>query len=111
MFLLFLFHYECFARLARCHVDIPRILLTRLIILYGSQKQFRVQKVWSKLLKCLYGLKISPRQWYDTYSGFLLKNGWSIKPAEPGVFTKGDMCISLYVDDSLLTGPVEKDLE
>ena len=50
MFLLLLFPYECFARLARCQVDIPSILLTRLIILCGSPKQFHVQKVQSKFL-------------------------------------------------------------
>ena len=64
-----------------------------------------------RLLKCLYGLKISPRQWYNTYAKHLKETGWTVDPAEPGIFRKGDMKISVYVDDSLLTGPVEQDLE
>ena len=62
-------------------------------------------------MKCLYGLKISPRQWYDTYSGYLKEIGWTVDPSEPGVFKEGDKRISLYVDDSLLTGPIEADLD
>jgi len=72
----------------------------------------RLPKHWSsspkgdvvKLLKSLYGLKVSPRKWFDLYRTTLEKDGWLMNPREPGIFRKDGMILSIYVDDSLLAG-------
>ena len=63
-------------------------------------------------MKSLYGLKISPRKWYDTYSKYLKSDGWVCDEKEPGLFRKvidGDEYIlTIYVDDTLVCGFLEK---
>ena len=81
----------------------------------GDDRVFvRLPKHWSqnenkgdlvRLLRSLYGLKISPRRWYDTFRAELLSQGWEVCPKEPGLFRKGEMVLSVYVDDGLLSGP------
>ena len=83
----------------------------------------RLPKHWSKdpkgdkvrLLKCLYGLRISPRKWFDTYKAFLIKQGWEMCFKEPGLFRKKDssgqyMHVTVYVDDSIIVGPNQADI-
>ena len=61
-----------------------------------------------KLLKSLYGLKQSPRQWYFKMHEFLLKIGFSSSPNDPCPYIRhlssGITLISLYVDDLLIAG-------
>jgi hypothetical protein len=84
----------------------------------------RLPKHWSKnpkgdivrLLKCLYGLKISPRAWYDTYKTYLESIGWEVCVREPGMFRKTDkdgneMLLSIYVDDSFIAGANEANIK
>ena len=76
----------------------------------------RLPAHWSKnpkgdlvrLLKSLYGLRISPRKWYDTYATWLKSQGWVMHPTEPGLWRKGELTLSMYVDDTLLSGPCER---
>ena len=76
----------------------------------------RLPKHWSgnpkgdlvRLLRSLYGLKISPRKWYNTYSQFLIRTGWTRHPSEPGLWRRGELILSMYVDDTLLAGPTEE---
>lgn len=60
------------------------------------------------LHKSLYGLKQSPRAWFDKFSGFLLEFGFkcSIKDPSLFVYSKGKdvIMLLLYVDDMLITG-------
>ena len=87
----------------------------------GDERVFvRLPKHWStedgkgkgqivRLLRSLYGLKISPRKWYDTFKDFLVKRGWEECPREPGLFRKfegtpDEMTLSIYVDDGLMGG-------
>ena len=58
-----------------------------------------------KLLKCLYGLKQSPRRWYDCYAQFLRERDWVECSLEPGLWFKDGMYLSVYVDDSIIAGP------
>ena len=64
-----------------------------------------------RLLRSLYGLRVSPRKWYDTYSAFLLKTGWERHDAEPGLWRRGSLLLSMYVDDTLLAGPNQSEVE
>ncbi len=66
-----------------------------------------------RLLKSLYGLKISPRRWYDHYARVLRGLKWVSCPAEPGVFRKTvvdesgvehTLLLSIYVDDCVIAG-------
>eukprot|EP00452_MALV-II_sp_L67-6_P000281 gene281-193_t len=80
----------------------------------------RLPKQWSvdprgdivRLVKSLYGLRVSPRRWYDTYRAQLEKMSWEACPREPGLFRKKDdagkdMFLSVYVDDSFIAGADE----
>jgi hypothetical protein len=58
------------------------------------------------LLKSLYGLKQSPRNWNHHLHGWLESNGWAQSPADPGVYLHGDgYALVLYVDDIIVGGP------
>ncbi|GJV19577.1 retrovirus-related pol polyprotein from transposon TNT 1-94 [Tanacetum coccineum] len=56
-----------------------------------------------RLQKDLYGLKKSPRAWYDTLSWFLLDNKFSKGVVDPTLFTqkigKHILLVQIYVDD------------
>ena len=54
------------------------------------------------LLKTLYGLRISPRAWYEKYCEGLESIGWVKNPLEPGLFRKNGMLLTVYVDDSTI---------
>ena len=61
-----------------------------------------------KLNKSLYGLKQSPRAWFDKFSNFLLEFGFVCSTADPSLFIymKGSdvIMLLLYVDDMAITG-------
>ncbi len=61
-----------------------------------------------KLLKSLYGLKQSPRQWYFKMHEFLTKVGYTSSPNDPCLYIRhlssGILLIALYVDDLLIAG-------
>ena len=71
----------------------------------GDERAFvRLPKHWSpdprgdvvKLLKSLYGLKIAPRRWYETYCTFLIESGWTRCESEPGLFRRNGVIIVVY---------------
>lgn len=61
-----------------------------------------------KLLKSLYGLKQSPRQWYLKMHEFLLQIGFTSSLNDPCLYIRhlpsGIVLIALYVDDLLIAG-------
>ena len=56
------------------------------------------------LLKSLYGLKQSPRQWYAELSKFLLDLGFTRSKADETFYFKLDLWILVYVDDLFIAG-------
>jgi hypothetical protein len=63
-----------------------------------------------ELHRAIYGLKQSPRYWYQTITAWLLDFGFVQSAVDPCVyvFTQGDIpyILALYVDDTILTGPI-----
>ena len=57
-----------------------------------------------RLLRALYGLKQSPRVWYDTLVAFLKSYGMSPLNADLSIYTKPGLMIAIFVDDLLITG-------
>lgn len=62
-----------------------------------------------KLLKALYGLRQSPRIWFERIEAYLLKEGFQQSQSEPTLFFKNKdggkiLIVSVYVDDLLYTG-------
>lgn len=61
-----------------------------------------------KLIKSLYGLKTTPRQWYAKLSSALMKEGYNQSKTDYSLFTreneKGFIAILVYVDDLIITG-------
>jgi hypothetical protein len=64
-----------------------------------------------KLNRALYGLKQAPRVWYNTLREFLLTLKFSPLSADPGVFSRGQVYIAVYVDDLLIIGPSMPEIE
>src|SRR2546430_1168860 len=64
---------------------------------------------WAKvcqLNKVLYGLKQSPRVWYQTLYEFLSKHSFHKMNADYSVFLgQGSIIVTVYVDNLLLFGP------
>jgi hypothetical protein len=60
----------------------------------------------AQLLKCLYGLKQSPRRWYQKLHAFLLSIGFTSSSADPCLYFKkdGQLSVLVYVDDLLIAG-------
>jgi hypothetical protein len=60
-----------------------------------------------KLHKSLYGLKQTPRAWYDKIDAYFLKNGFKWCISDPNMYVKGFSdhvpIIVLYVDDLIIT--------
>jgi hypothetical protein len=61
-----------------------------------------------RLKKSLYGLKQTPRAWYENMDVFLMILGFSKSVVDPNLYYHivGDVCLILvlYVDDLLLIG-------
>ena len=61
-----------------------------------------------RLLKCLYGLKQSPRQWNQLIDAVLKQLGFTRLKSDFGIYVKGEgddaVYIALYVDDLFLVG-------
>lgn len=61
-----------------------------------------------KLYKSIYGLKQSPRAWYQEIDTYLRAHGWTRSDADPNLYflQEGDsiVLLLLYVDDLLITG-------
>jgi hypothetical protein len=54
------------------------------------------------LLKSLYGLKQSPRLWYQAINAFLLSLGLKQSSTDPNLYVKDGVLLLLYVDDILI---------
>ncbi|MCO5595146.1 hypothetical protein L7F22_049184 [Adiantum nelumboides] len=76
----------------------------------GFVKKGQEDKV-CKCHKALYGLKLSPRAWYEKVDTHLVKGGFCNIPTESTLYVKreGDvlLIVVLYVDDLLIIGPNE----
>ena len=62
-----------------------------------------------RLRKSLYGLKQSPRAWFDCFSQAMLKHGFKQSQGDHTLFTKHSSsgkvtALIVYVDDIVLTG-------
>jgi hypothetical protein len=69
-----------------------------------------------KLNKALYGLKQAPRAWNRRIDEFLKYIGYTKCTVEHGIYVKGQSqdnlnIVCLYVDDLLITGSNEKEIE
>ena len=73
----------------------------------GFVKEGHEHKV-CKLLKSIYGLKQSSRQWYFRFQEVVLSNGFTMIDEDNCVYTKRSkgkfIIMSLYVDDILIAG-------
>ena len=80
--------------------------------IYGPTPWFSIgiEQVGSvRLKKSLYGLKQAPRAWNSKITHRLCKMGFADSKSDSTLFirkgSKGLICILLYVDDLVITGP------
>lgn len=64
-----------------------------------------------KLAKSLYGLKKSPKYWYEKFTEVITKYGFKRSQNDYCLYNKGNLCLLLYVDDLLIIGPNIKEIE
>ena len=65
-----------------------------------------------QLNRALYGLKQASRKWYETITKFLIeKAGWTQSSADSCLFMKREMRLILYVDDMLISGPDQAEVQ
>ena len=57
------------------------------------------------LIKGLYGLKQSPRQWNKKYKEIMVKLGFVCITADESVFVNGQLIVGVYVDDLIIVSP------
>ncbi|KAL0301601.1 UNVERIFIED_CONTAM: Retrovirus-related Pol polyprotein from transposon RE1 [Sesamum radiatum] len=74
----------------------------------GYVAQGEKQRMVCKLKKAIYGLKQSPRAWFDKFSRIIGEFGFSRCQADYSVFVQttktGMVILAVYVDDILITG-------
>ena len=79
--------------------------------MFGNK--FKSDKVL-KLKKSLYGLKQSPRTFYQHLSQGLVNRGWKASAINPCLFMKDKVICVTYVDDTIFTGAnqeaIDKDI-
>jgi hypothetical protein len=63
------------------------------------------------LLRALYGLKAAPALWQKTLHKYMHKMGFVLSPADLYLFTMDAVIIAIWVDDMLVYGLNEKDLD
>ena len=73
-------------------------------------------KIKCRLRKALYGLKQSPRAWNMRIDGVLAKQKFSKCKSKHGVHVRANcltnlLLVCLYVDDLLVTGSSEKEIQ
>ena len=81
----------------------------------GFEKEGRKHLVY-RLRKALYGLKQAPRAWNKLIDAVLAKLGFVKSTVEFGVYVKrtshaNTLIACLYVDDLIITGSVEEEIE
>lgn len=95
---------------------VPQQLDVMSAFLYGNLREEiymtlpegqRIHGKVAKLKKCIYGLKQSPREWYERLIDFLGGLGFKISNFDPCVLvhTEDNFFIAVYVDDLTLFGP------
>ena len=80
----------------------------------GLETSFNNNRV-CKLKKSLYGLKQSPRAWFDKFAKSVRKQGYTQCQADHTLFVKFSskkkiVVLIVYVDDIILTGDYEEEL-
>jgi hypothetical protein len=63
------------------------------------------------LLKTLYGLKQSPREWNEVFHVFMLEYGFVQSICDPCLYIRSTLLVGLYVDDIITTGSDEKEIQ
>ena len=63
-----------------------------------------------KLSRSLYGLRTAPKDWYDTLSSLLLELGFTPSKYDKCLFRRGEVALSIFVDDINLFGPDDNEL-
>jgi hypothetical protein len=68
-----------------------------------------------RLCKALYGLKQAPRAWHDKIAKYLVTIGFHMSDADHSLYVRksdeGIMVITIYVDDLIVRGDNEKEVE
>jgi hypothetical protein len=96
------------------HMEINEILTSLLLTIRPELAEFVDEegRLTVLLEKAMYGCDESARLWYNTFSTYLINEGFKVNPVEKCIFNmevNGVQCtICLYVDDLMITCTDEK---
>jgi len=80
-----------------------------------GHKKEGISNLACRLKKSIYGLKQSPRAWYGKLNHFLLSCNFKMSLADSSLFTKhnsnGTTIVLVYVDDIIITGDNQNEIE
>jgi hypothetical protein len=72
---------------------------------------FKKEGYVCRLQRSLYGLKQAPRIWYRCVQRVLQSNGFTMAQSDNCVFYKDNCVVCVYVDDFLVAGATDQDIE
>jgi Reverse transcriptase (RNA-dependent DNA polymerase) len=80
-----------------------------------GHKKKKMSNVVCRLKKSIYGLKQTPRAWYDKLNYFLISYNFKVSNADSSLFIKhncnGTTIVLVYVDDLIITRNNEMEIE
>jgi hypothetical protein len=89
----------------RVYVKIPEIYLAKGMISYA------------RLLRTLYGLDFSPREWWSLFDASSSGWGWEVCEGQPGLCQQPsemrgkELVLTVHVDDCALSGPISDEVD
>ena len=79
--------------------------------MFGDTNNLPARDLCLHLKKSLYGLREAPKLWADWLAKGLADVGFKPSDNDPGIFYGRGMVLVVYVDDVLLLGPDESEME
>ena len=93
------------------HAPMNRTVCVSLPAMFNDIKGIPAKELCLHLQKSLYGLRKAPKLWHDFLEKGLLKAGFRPSCFDPGIYFGRGMALVVYVDDVLLFGPDEKEMQ
>ncbi len=93
------------------HAPISRTVCVSLPAMFTNYNGCDPKELCLLLKKFLYGLREAPKLWHDWLEKGLVRAGFTVSTYDPGIYYGRGMALVVYVDDVLLFGPDENEMQ